>query len=194
MNIKINHKAVRRLVLLTTIPLAIGIAIGAAVGRLTAPKQHVVYHRIVEQATEQEQLSMRYYNIPLSYDLQEYIAEICNESCVPVPLVLAVIEQESQFDANAISKTNDYGLMQINKLNHPEMAEKFHCTDMLDSYQNVYCGIKILGNYIFKYDGNITKALMAYNMGERGAERAWAKGVTSTKYTDIVLELVKKYE
>jgi hypothetical protein len=35
---------------------------------------------------------------------------------------------------------------------------------------------------------------MAYNMGEYGAKKAWSNGITSTTYSDTILELCEKYE
>ena len=64
---------------------------------------------------------------------------------------------------------------------------------MLNPYQNVFCGISIIGSYIEKY-GDYGKALMAYNMGDYGAQKAWNSGVTSTAYSENILSLMKKYE
>ena len=64
---------------------------------------------------------------------------------------------------------------------------------MLNPYQNVFCGVKVIGSYIEIY-GDYTKALMAYNMGNYGARKAWDNGITSTTYTDLVLGLMQEYE
>jgi soluble lytic murein transglycosylase-like protein len=120
--------------------------------------------------------------------------EICADENVPMTLVLAMIEHESGFNAEAVSSTNDYGLMQINSVNHEMLEEKYQSADMLNAYQNVFCGVKILGGYVAKYEGDYTKALMAYNMGEYGAKKAWSNGINSTTYSDTILELCEKYE
>ena len=88
-----------------------------------------------------------------------------------------MIEHESQFNPEIVSKTDDYGLMQINEVNHTWLNEEYRCADMLDPYQNVFCGVKIIGEYVNRYDGDLTKALMAYNMGDYGARKAWENGV-----------------
>lgn len=135
-----------------------------------------------------------YYDVPLSHSLQKFMYEICADENVPMTLVLAMIEHESGFNAEAVSSTNDYGLMQINSVNHEMLEEKYQSADMLNAYQNVFCGVKILGGYVAKYEGDYTKALMAYNMGEYGAKKAWSNGITSTTYSDTILELCEKYE
>ena len=134
------------------------------------------------------------FDVPLSDSLQRYIYEICADENVPITLVMAMIEHESRFNPEVVSSTDDYGLMQINEVNHEWLEEDFRCADMLNPYQNVFCGIKIIAKYIEKYEGDYGKALMAYNMGDYGARKAWQNGVTITKYSTSVLELMQKYE
>jgi hypothetical protein len=169
-----------------------GAVIGLVIGRVSAPVKTetiIVEAPITESTTD----STFYYDVPLSHSLQKHIYEICDDEDVPVPLVLAMIEHESGFNHEAVSTTEDTGLMQINKVNHDQLDEKYRCDDMLNPYQNVYSGIKIVGSYLKKYDGDITKALMAYNMGEYGASKAWEDGVAGTNYTASILELMDSY-
>lgn len=135
-----------------------------------------------------------YFDVPLSHSLQRFMYEVCADEEVPITLILAMIEHESQFNPEVISTTNDYGLMQINAVNHSALEEQYRTADMLDPYQNVYCGIRIIGFYLDKYEGDYVKALMAYNMGDYGARKAWANGITSTAYTDLILSLMQNYE
>ena len=133
------------------------------------------------------------YDVPLSDSLQRYIYEVCADENVPVTLVMAMIEHESGFNPEAVSSTDDYGLMQINAVNHGWLEEKYRTADFLNPYQNVFCGITIIGGYIEKY-GDYNKALMAYNMGDYGAQKAWENGVTDTDYSTSILNLMQKYE
>jgi soluble lytic murein transglycosylase-like protein len=134
-----------------------------------------------------------YYDCPLSYDLQDYIRTLCNEKSVSMAVIIAMIDKESSFRAEVVSATNDYGLMQINRCNHEWLSDTYGVTDFLDPYQNVLCGISILGDHLARYE-DITKALMAYNMGATGAKNAWDSGVTHTAYTDTILSLMSEYE
>ena len=131
------------------------------------------------------------YDVPLEYELQLYIYTLCNEFQVPLELVYAIIMVESDFQPALISKTNDYGLMQINKCNHEWLHDKYNITDFLDPYQNVLCGISILATYYHKYE-DLNRALMAYNMGAYGAKQAWDKGISSTRYTDKIFKALKE--
>lgn len=174
---------------------------GGIVGRKTAPMkvETVTVTETVEVPSyEEDKLpeieNMTYFDVPLSHSLQNYIYEICADENVPVTLVMAMIDHESKFNPEEVSKTDDYGLMQINKINYDQLAEDYRCADMLNPYQNVFCGVKVLGSYLKKYDNDYAKALMAYNMGEYGAKKAWSNGITSTDYTVSVLGLFEYYE
>lgn len=137
--------------------------------------------------------SITYYDIPLSHSLQQYITEICKDRNVPVSLIVAMIQYESSFNPEAISDTGDYGLMQINTINQETVENKYHCTDMLNSYQNVYCGINLIGDYIQKYN-SYSKALMAYNLGESGASVLWDSGIYNSSYSTAILTIMNSFE
>ena len=177
--------------------VVIGGVIGFTIGTKTTPVKKEIVTEIVEVPVSADELpeleEVFYYDIPLSHSLQRYIYELCTDENVPVPLVMAMIEHESSFNPEAVSPTDDYGLMQINEINHECLKEEYRCADMLNPYQNVFCGIKIIAKYIEKYE-DYDKALMAYNMGEYGAKKAWENEVTSTNYSTSILELMQKYE
>ncbi len=77
-----------------------------------------------------------------------------------------MIEHESRVQPGIVSSTDDYGHHEINSINHEQLEEKYRTADMLDPYQNVYCGIKIIVSYIEKYTDYGNAFSMAYNMGE----------------------------
>ena len=175
--------------------------IGGFIGRATAPKkvETVTVTEIMsvpsyeaEKLPESEYVT--FFDIPLSHSLQNYIYEVCADEEVPVTLVMAMIDHESKFNPEVVSKTDDYGLMQINKINHDQLAEEYRCADMTNPYQNVFCGVKIIGSFLKDYDNDYAKALMAYNMGDYGANKAWKNGIDSTDYTVSVLGLWEYYE
>lgn len=130
-----------------------------------------------------------YYDIKLSQDLQLYTFTRCADLGIPqyYELVLAMMWQESSYNPTLISKTNDYGLMQINKVNHAWLSEKLGITDFLDPYQNITAGTEIIASLLVKY-GDPHKALMAYNFGEAGARRHWDQGTYTSAYSRGVAE------
>lgn len=129
-----------------------------------------------------------YFDVELPEDLQDYIWSLCREYDIEehYALIFALIKHESQFDATACSSTDDWGLMQINTINHEWLSEELGIVDFLDPYENVHGGIHILASLLHKYD--VADALMAYNMGEYGASKLWQSGVHTTAYSDQILD------
>lgn len=162
------------------------------IGSVTKP-QTVETHKEPETEEVKPEEKTVYFDCPLSYEIQDYIFEVCTENDVPPSLVIALIDSESQFDPNVISPTADYGLMQINVCNHEWLSETYGITDFLDPKQNILGGVKILANIYPKYD-NPHYVVMAYHMGESGAETARENGVTSTEYSKEVVSKWYMYQ
>lgn len=194
---RVNRNRLVRLLIV----LVVMAAIAFGIGRVTAPaktKTVTVTETVEVPVYSTDKLpeisDIFYFDVPLSHSLQRFIYEVCADENVPVTLIYAVIEHESQFDPEIISKTDDYGLMQINAVNHTWLNEEYRCADILDPYQNVFCSVKIIGSYVSRYDGDLTKALMAYNMGDYGARKAWENGVDKISYSTTILGLMENYE
>lgn len=145
-----------------------------------------------EESTAEEEIE--YLDIPLSADLQDYIRGLCNDYDVPFELVIALIDVESSFRPGIISKTNDYGYMQINICNHEWLSEELEIADFLDPEQNVLAGVYILSSHLEATNGDLVTALMRYNCGAAGAKRLWAQGIYSTSYTDKVMAAYEAYK
>lgn len=117
---------------------------------------------------------------------QEFLYYLCEGYNLDFTLVMGVIQQESSFRPGVISGGNDYGLMQINSMNHEWLTETLGVTDFTDPYENMRAGCFILRKLFERYQ-EPELVLMCYNMGETGAGRLWDKGVFSTNYTQKVL-------
>lgn len=131
-------------------------------------------------------------DVSMDEDLQEFIFYLSAGYNIDFTLVMAMIQQESGFQADVISGSNDYGLMQINKINHPYITETLGITDFLEPYNNVRSGMFILRKLFEKYE-TPEKALMAYNMGETGASRLWEQGIFETNYSKKVLQYQQQF-
>lgn len=161
----------------------------------TAPEEEQAETAVTRSEAITEDESVDYFDVPLSESLQSYIYELAEEYDIPAALIIAVIDQESQFDSDSISATNDYGLMQINEINFGWLQEHFGSTiDFLDPFQNVEAGTYMLSELYHKYPESIHLALMAYNMGEGGARKQWESGVYSSDYSRSVAELYEFYK
>lgn len=129
----------------------------------------------------------------MAYEEQEFLFYLCNGYNIDFYLVMSVIQTESSFRSDIISKTNDYGLMQINQNNHDWLTETLGVTDYLDPYQNMRAGCYILRKLFERYQ-DTELVLMCYNMGEKGASRLWKNGIYSTDYTEQVLNYQHRFQ
>ena len=102
-----------------------GGVVGFIIGRVTASVDDEPTESIVEttppESSEPDVITVTssepekvYYDCPLDYSLQNYIRGLCERNGIPMSLVIAMIEVESSFQPDAVSGTDDYGLMQIN--------------------------------------------------------------------------------
>lgn len=134
----------------------------------------------------------RVYDVPLDGDVQEYILELCDQYEMDPVLVLAMMYVETRFDPAAVSKTGDYGLMQINKVNHEGYRKILGITDFLDAKQGALAGIYMLWDLREHYGCDTeNKILMAYNRGIGGAKKLWKQGIYSNTYTEEVAKAKK---
>lgn len=86
-------------------------------------------------------------------------------------LVLGIIKQESNFDANVTSSAGAMGVMQLMDFN----CETYGVTDPFNIEQNVEGGVRHIKEYLDMFNGDVEMALMAYNggpgtMARRGVE------------------------
>ena len=105
-------------------------------------------------------------------EIYSTVEKYCNQYGVDKNLVLAIIKQESNFDANVVSHAGAMGLMQLMDFN----CEAYGLTDPFDIDQNIGAGVKHIKSYLDMYDGDVEMALMAYNGGPGTMSR---RGVTS---------------
>lgn len=133
------------------------------------------------------------YDVPIDIELLDHISGLSADYEIPVELVLAVIEVESNYKADAVSKAGARGLMQVIPESHYPRMYHLNCTDLFDPYQNVKVGMDFLSELIEKYNGNTHQALTAYNHGEKGAnDKFFSKGIYQSDYSRKVFETAEK--
>ncbi len=133
-------------------------------------------------------------DVPLDTDIQEFVYCLSYGYNIDWTLVMAIIECESGFRSYVVSTSDDYGLMQINKINHQWLSDALGVTDFLDAKQNIRSGLFILRKLFEKYGDNTHKVLMAYNMGEYGASKLWEQEIFSTAYSEKVSSIQAKFQ
>lgn len=112
----------------------------------------------------------RFSTVPVSLERQRLAAtviQIAAEFRLDPRLVIALIGTESNFDPNARSPKNAFGLMQL----IPETAARFEVADVLDPTQNLRGGMAYLSWLLSYYRGDVILALAAYNAGEGAVDR-----------------------
>lgn len=82
-------------------------------------------------------------------------------------LIKAVIQAESAFDPDAVSKKGAKGLMQI----MPDNFDMLSIQDPFDPEQNIMGGTQYLKTLMQRYDGKLPLALSAYNAGPEAVDR-----------------------
>jgi soluble lytic murein transglycosylase len=112
-------------------------------------------------------------------------------------LVAALIRQESEFNPDAVSRANAYGLMQLlpsvgKSLAKQEGEKHFSTNELLNPTENLRLGTLDLKKSIDRYNGQVEYALAAYNAGDspvhqwmtRGDYKDVAEWVESIPYTE----------
>ncbi len=95
-------------------------------------------------------------------------------------LVLAVMRQESLFAPDAVSPAAAYGLMQLILPTAEELAgTTVTAVDLTDPRRNVELGTRYLRRLLDRYDGDVPKALAAYNGGEDAVAKWEARAPAS---------------
>lgn len=130
--------------------------------------------------TQQPQHTFPYSEkLPLPYEHQEYLYNLCVQYGLDYEKTLAVMEHESKFNPNAIGATSDFGYFQINSINHQWLSEKLGTANApLDPYVNMQWGTFFLADLYEYWEGQgltgdaLDEAVLSsYNKGKAGFRR-----------------------
>jgi hypothetical protein len=105
--------------------------------------------------------------LPGGGDVREIARAAARRHGLPAELVLAVVGVESGFRPEAVSPKGAQGLMQL----MPGTSRELGVADPFDPEQNVDGGVRHLGALLTLYDGDLTRALAAYNAGQGAVAR-----------------------
>ena len=117
--------------------------------------------------------------------VEKLVREAAERHRIDPALVRAVIETESNWNYQAVSRKGAFGLMQL----IPTTAQRFGVSDAFNPQQNVDAGVRYLKTLLDRYNGNLDLALAAYNAGEGAVDRA--HGVPSIAETRNYVQKVQ---
>jgi soluble lytic murein transglycosylase-like protein len=97
---------------------------------------------------------------------QELVDDAAHKAGLPPAIVHSVARAESGYRQDAVSRKGAIGLMQL----MPGTAAELQA-DPRDAAQNADAGAQYLRSLLIKYNGDVAKALAAYNAGPGAVDR-----------------------
>lgn len=121
-------------------------------------------------------------------DTKTLVQEAAIRNSLPPAFVASVAKAESAMKQSSISPKGAIGVMQL----MPGTAKALDA-DPHDTEQNIDAGTRLLRDLLLKYDGDVVKALAAYNAGPGAVDRY--KGLPPYRETqDYVNKVIRDYQ
>ena len=125
---------------------------------------------------------------PKSTDPKTLVREAAVRNSLPPAFVASVARAESAMRQSAVSPKGAIGVMQL----MPATARALDA-DPHDTGQNIDAGTRLLRELLVKYDGDVVKALAAYNAGPGAVDKY--NGLPPYRETqDYVNKVIRDYQ
>ena len=170
-----------------------GVAGDAEVFLLEAYREIDAHHRALRLATRLgarqrvPSAVLAAYLYPRAY--WPLVSEAAEAARLDPLLVLALMRQESTFDPEAVSPAAAYGLMQLIIPTAEQVGgATVTAAELTDPARNIELGTHYLRRLLDRYDGDVAKALAAYNGGEDAVAKwgARAPGSASDEFVERI--------
>jgi soluble lytic murein transglycosylase-like protein len=157
---------------------------GGELGLLATDVQGIVPDEFVEEVVPEVIAAVN-----RGGDLRALATEAARRHGVAPELVLAMVKAESAFRPDAVSPKGAQGLMQL----MPATARELGVADSFDPLQNLDGGTRYLKQLLARYNGDVKKAVAAYNAGPGAVQRH--KGVPPYRETlHYVERVLREYQ
>ena len=114
------------------------------------------------------------------------IAQASRAYGVNFSLLKSVIKAESNFNPLAVSPKGACGMMQL----MPATAQELGVQDVFDPNENIHAGSRYLKWLLDVFEGDVQRALAAYNAGPN---RVWLEGIPDIQETRVYLQRVGSF-
>jgi hypothetical protein len=104
-------------------------------------------------------------------ELEPHIVKAAQRYRIPTALVRAIMQTESNFNANAVSPKGASGLMQL----MPGTASEMYVKDIFDTRDNIEGGVRYLRVLANLFEGDMVKMVAAYNAGPEAVRKYGGK-------------------
>ena len=143
--------------------------------------------------------NFRFYDVPMSKELQFFVLMECDGYGFWPNIVLAIMDVECDFDIDAVSPNNAMGIMQVVEKYHKDRMELLGCDDLFDPYQNIKVGMHYLAE-LWNEKQDLCWVLMAYRHGRATATEMYNRGIVDeyalevlTRAAELQLEMEERY-
>lgn len=99
-------------------------------------------------------------------EFSEMIRQAAHKYGVDAKLVDAVAKTESDYSPEVVSEAGAVGIMQL----MPETAASLGVNNIFDAKENIEGGTKYIKQLLNTFDGDVTKAVAAYNAGAQAVK------------------------
>jgi len=158
---------------------------------LTNKPPHKGYRLILKSHKRKREAKVDYQN--MEKNRQRFaitIATVARNHDLPEGLIHAVIEAESAYDPEAVSRTGAVGLMQL----MPETARRYGVINRRDPAANLSGGTRYLKDLLERFDNDLELALAGYNAGENAVEKYGNKIPPFVETQSYVRKVIKLYQ
>jgi len=129
-----------------------------------SPQQHATFSKILENVQKTSTGEEKNFS---SDDVGKIIQFTANKYGVDAKLAMAVAKVESNLEPDVVSSAGAVGVMQL----MPETAQELGVSNSKDPRQNIDGGIRYLKQLLTTFNGDVTKAVAAYNAGPQAVQK-----------------------